>query len=248
MRHPARFVHEVRELGRQLIAQPGDIHLQGGKVLPELVVDFPRDAGAFLFTGGLKMGGKISEPSVRTLQLFFGPPPLRDVFVGYHDTPLFEPVSDPGGAHPAKYVFAVLAPAGKFIDKRTLALEGGVEISGDLFRLLLVAVEQGDALADEFFRVPAERVPYGVVREDDPSLVQSHDRLWNGIENGRFQGSQLQEPLFRDLLFHGIQRIAESILLVVKDHRRYFFHHPLRSFPASVRCMSCWLSAPFLQC
>src|SRR5439155_2938816 len=85
-----RLVHPVGErrvaqsedagIGPGLPAlEPSDVELQGGELLPQLVMNLPRDAGAFLLTGRLQPGREGPQLGPRLLQFLQGPNAVADV-------------------------------------------------------------------------------------------------------------------------------------------------------------------------
>src|SRR5437016_6422159 len=79
-----RLVHPV---GKRRVAQsedagigpglpalePGDVELQGGERLAQLIMNLPRDAGAFLLTGRLEPGGEGPQRGSALLHILQGP-------------------------------------------------------------------------------------------------------------------------------------------------------------------------------
>ena len=150
-------------------------------------------------------------------ELFLGPLLFRYVLVRDDDPPLFELVSDSRCPHPAEDVLAVLAAAGKLVDKGALSLERGIKITCDLLRFPGIAVEDPYALADQLLAAPAEGSLDGVVGKDDPPVVKPDDCLGDGVEDGRFQSCQLLEPFFGYVVFHRAYGSIEVIGLAVND-------------------------------
>ena len=77
--HPRQFFGHLRVPVLQLFARPGQVHLQRGELLAELVVEFPGDPGLFVLARLQHLRRKLAQLGLRLAQGVLGVFPAGDV-------------------------------------------------------------------------------------------------------------------------------------------------------------------------